>query len=67
MKVLTPQFKSSLDKIIREEITTLSRREMGSFLIEVSDYLQNLCPKHRNHTERYKCETCEENCKYGIK
>jgi len=65
MDSLIPQFKVNLERIVREEISVLSKKERGHFLLEVSNYIQNLCPKHPNHSERYKCENCSEDCKYG--
>jgi len=54
-----------LDTLIKEELSKLSRKERGHYLHEVELYLLNLCPKHPNHSERYKCEDCQEECKYG--
>ncbi len=64
MKTLTPEFRNSLDKIIREELSFLSKKGRSIFLTEISNYIQNLCPIHPAHSDRYKCEFCEEDCKY---
>lgn len=59
------EFKRKFERMLELEISQMPKIERGKFLREVENYLLNLCPKHPNHSDRYKCADCREKCKYN--
>lgn len=61
MKIkLSKSARKKLEKMLEEETKDMPLPIIKKYLLEVADYLLNICPKHY----KINCEECLE-CKYG--
>lgn len=57
--ILSTLAQKKLEILLEEESKNLPLRERRKYLVEVRDYILNICPRHY----KFKCEECKEDCK----